>query len=136
MNDKTVAKRKPAQLTAEYIQLRDQKEAFEKLCSAKCRELYTDRMEIIEGELITLMNSMGVDSLKSKAGTAYKQTSVSVTTADAREFRRHVIGTEAWDLADWKPNKTSINEMVERGEGLPPGINRSTFATVRVRRNT
>ena len=59
---------------------------------------------------------------------------MSVTTADAREFRRHVIGTESWDLADWRPNKTIVNEMVEQGLDVPPGVNRATFLTVGIRR--
>jgi hypothetical protein len=56
----------------------------------------------------------------------------SVTTADGAEFRRHVIGLEAWDLADWKPNKTAIEELVENGEPLPPGVNRSTTWKIHV----
>jgi hypothetical protein len=61
---------------------------------------------------------------------------VSVTTADVREFRRHIIGGEHWDLVDWRPSKTAINDLVDAGEPLPPGINRSTFVTANVRRPT
>ena len=57
-----------------------------------------------------------------------------MTIADGREFRRHVIGGEQWDLADWRANKTAVNDLVEQGEPLPPGINRSAFYKVGIRR--
>lgn len=125
---------KPAALVTEYIQLRDAKKQFEELASEKAKELYGTRMEEIEAKLLDLLNTLGVDSIAGKGGTAYKKLSTSVTIADAREFRRHVIGNEAWDLADWRANKTTINEVVEAGGELPPGVNRTVFATIGIRR--
>jgi hypothetical protein len=126
----------PADLVEEFILLRNEKAKFVKLCEEREQALYTDRMEFIKNQLIDLLNRLGVDSIAGRTGTAYKTISTSVTTADAREFRRHVIGTEQWDLADWRPNKTVINDMVERGEPLPPGINRSAFVNINVRKPT
>lgn len=126
----------PADLVEEFILLRNEKAKFVKLCEEREQELYTDRMEFIKNQLIDLLNRLGVDSIAGRTGTAYKTISTSVTTADAREFRRHVIGTEQWDLADWRPNKTVINDMVERGEPLPPGVNRSAFVNINVRKPT
>ena len=51
-----------------------------------------------------------------------------------REFRRHVIGNGDWDLCDWRPNKTRINELVEDDQPLPPGVNRTVFQTVAIRK--
>jgi hypothetical protein len=125
---------KPAELVTEFIKLRDEKKRFEEVAATKCQELYGERMNEIEGQLLEMLNTLGVDSITGKNGTAYKKVSTSVTIADAREFRRHVIGSEAWDLADWRANKTVINEMVEQGLDIPPGVNRSTFLTVGIRR--
>jgi hypothetical protein len=127
---------KPDELIEEYITLRDQKQQKEKEFEAAVDEVYTQRMKAIEVTLIDMLNDLGIDSMKSENGTAFKKISTSVTTADAREFRRHIIGTEQWDLADWKPNKTIINDMVERGEPIPPGVNRSAFYTISIRRKT
>jgi hypothetical protein len=51
------------------------------------------------------------------------------------EFRRHVIGTEQWDLADWKANKTVVTELVDSDEGVPPGVNFSAMAGVGIRKS-
>jgi len=125
---------KPSQLVTEFIKLRDAKKQFEEMAVEKCKQLYGDRMAEIEVQLLDMLNQLGVDSIAGKGGTAYRKVSTSVTIADAREFRRHVIGTESWDLADWRANKTIINEMVEQGQEVPPGVNRTTFATVGIRR--
>lgn len=125
---------KPAALVTEFIKLRDAKKQFEEMAAEKSKQLYGDRMAEIEIQLLDILNELGVDSIAGKGGTAYRKVSTSVTIADAREFRRHVIGSEAWDLADWRANKTIINEMVEQGLEVPPGVNRTTFATVGIRR--
>ena len=132
--DTTVENVKPAELVNEFIKLRDGKKQFEELVAARVEAQFNTRMKEIENQLLDLLNNLGVESIAGKGGTAYKKVSTSVTIADAREFRRHVIGTEGWDLADWRANKTIINEMVEQGQEIPPGVNRSTFLTIGIRR--
>jgi hypothetical protein len=127
---------KPAELVEEYIHLRDLKAKAKETFAEFCHVNYNERMDAIEGELLNLLNAMGVDSLAGKTGTAYKNISTSVTIADAREFRRHVIGTEGWDLIDWRANKTAVNELVEQGEPVPPGVNRTAIYTIGIRRKS
>jgi len=127
---------KPADLVEEYIELRDLKEKFKKNFEAKVAELYGDRMEEIEGQMLNMLNEMGVDSLVSKNGTAFKKIATSVTIADGREFRRHVISGEHWDLIDWRANKTAINELVENEKPVPPGVNRNATYVVQFRRKS
>jgi hypothetical protein len=126
----------PAQLVATYIALRDQKKAAEEQFETFLREHYTERMKDLEIQLLDILNKLGVESIASTKGTAYRKESVSVTIADQREFRRHVIGDEAWELADWRANKTAIEALVENNEPLPPGVNRTTFASVGIRRKS
>jgi len=127
---------KPADLVEEFIRLRDEKQFVEKGFEAEVKTRYTDQMEAIKQTLLELLNKLGVDSIAGRSGTAFKSITTSVTVADAREFRRHVIGGEHWDYIDWRANKTAINDLVEAGEPLPPGINRSAFVNINVRRNT
>jgi hypothetical protein len=129
-------KMKPAELVEEYIRLRDTKQRKEKEFEEAVKLAFSDRMREIEVTLIDTLNELGVESISGKSGTAYKKVSTSVTVADPREFRRHVIGTEQWDLTDWRANKTIINEMIERGEPIPPGVNRSAFYTIGIRRKS
>jgi hypothetical protein len=126
----------PTDLISEYIQLRDGKAKEVDEHKAYIAEHYDQRMRAIESTLLNLFQALGVDNLSAHGiGTAYKKTSVSVTTADASEFRRHVIGSEEWDLVSWIPSKTAVNERVERGEPIPPGVNRSAFLTIGIRRS-
>lgn len=134
MNDTTQEAIKPAQMVEEYIALRDGKKKAEDVFEEWCKANFGTRMLELEGHLLATLNTLGLDSLASPSGTAYKLVTTSVTVADAREFRRHVIGLEDWDLIDWRANKTAINDKVEKGEDLPPGINRTTFVKVGIRR--
>ena len=127
---------KPADLVEEYIRMRDEKKQAEDRFDELVKERYGDRMAEIEVRLLDTLNKLGVDSIAGKSGTAYKKVSVSLTIADAREFRRHVIGNEAWDLANWSANKTLVNDMVERGEPIPPGLNRTTIQNIGIRRKS
>lgn len=133
MNEMTA---KPAQLVAQYIQLRDARDRINDELKGKMKN-FTLAMETIETTLLKLFNDMGVDNIKARGiGTAYRLEQTSVTTADQREFRRHVIGNEEWDLADWKPNKTRVKELLEQGQPLPPGVNYRVAYTIGIRRDS
>lgn len=123
---------KPADLVEEFIRLRATKDRLEKEFEERISEQLTTRMDEIKVILLDTLNRLGLDSIAGKSGTAYKSSVVSVTTADMREFRRHVIGNEDWDLCDWKPNKTRINDLVAENQPLPPGVNRTVMQTVNI----
>lgn len=126
----------PADMVAEYIALRDARDTAKRKFEDWLKDNITGQMETLEQTLMSKLDEMGVDSINAKGvGTAYKKLTTSVTTADAAAFRRHVIGEEAWDLVEWRPSKTAINDLVEKEGILPPGINRSGFYTVGIRRS-
>ena len=124
----------PAQLIERYIKLRDEKKANEDRYAVFMKEHFGAPMEEIEIKLLDYLNKTGGDNFAAPAGTVFRKQATSVTVADQREFKRHIIGGELWDLIEWRPAKTAINELVEGGEGLPPGLNRSVFTTVNIRR--
>jgi hypothetical protein len=126
----------PIALVEEYITLRDQKKVAEDKFKEWLKANLTDRMDLIEIALLDHLNALGAESIAGKSGTAYKKLTTSVTIADAREFRRHVIGGEHWDLADWRANKTVVEDMIEKGEAVPPGVNRTAFYTIGIRRKS
>lgn len=126
----------PVDLIAEFIALRDGKKAADDTYKAWVEENYSNRMDHLEMKLLETLNAMGVQSLSGPdgTGTVYKKLTTSVTIADATEFRRHVIGVEAWDLIDWRANKTGVQELLDKNEPLPPGVNYSQFFTVGIRK--
>ena len=126
---------KPADLIAEYLWLRDNKNAEEDKFKEWLAENFTKRMDEIEALLLAKINQDGTDSITAHGiGNAHRKIKTSVTVADMREFRRHVIGSAEWDLVDWRANKTVVNELVEKGEVLPPGVNYSAIYTLSVRK--
>lgn len=134
MTEVAVIERTPAEKVGRYVQLRDSKKAAEDKFDEFLAANYKLEMDKLELELLDFMNANGLDNVASSAGTAYKSVTKSVTTADPREFIRHVIGTQDFDLVDMKPNKTKIVEMVENNEALPPGVSYTTFVKVGIRR--
>jgi len=125
-------KEKPAVLVERYISLRNERKQFDEKAAAMRKANYDDEMVELENGLLDILNKTGSESIRSKSGTVSKKLFSSVTTADGAEFRRHVIGAEAWDLADWRPNKTAIEELIENGDQLPPGVNRTTTWKIHV----
>lgn len=125
---------KDNELIRTYLDLRNEKKATDEQYQALAHAKFGEPMQAIEQIMLERLNKRGSDSIKAKGvGTAFKKQVVSVTTADAREFQRHVIGGELWDLIEFRPSKTAINDLVEKGEPLPPGINRTGTFVVQFR---
>jgi hypothetical protein len=120
-------------LVAAYVKLRDQiaeeTRQYEERVKGKKQLL-----EQINSTLLTQLNATGQDSAKTPAGTAYRKRYTSATIADKEMFRRHVIGSEDWDLIDWRANKVAVAKCVEENGDPPPGVNFSQGFDVGVRR--
>ncbi len=108
---------------------------------AEEKRLYEERieprkaqLEQLNAVLLRYLNTTNQKAAPTNAGTAYKKVWHSATVADKEAFRRHVIGTEDWDLIDWRANKTAVVKAVEENQEPPPGINFSTGYDVGVRR--
>lgn len=127
----------PATLDAmvdQFVRLRDKiKEADdahkEKLAPAK---EYKDQLE---AAILEKLTETGLESAKTKFGTAYKTIKKSATVADGAAFREFVIGEAEYDLVDWRANAVAVSNYLDAHEGeLPPGLNYGTFVSVGVRR--
>jgi hypothetical protein len=91
-------------------------------------------MTTIEGILQTFLDKTGQIRGACKTGTFYSTTKYSASIKDKQEFSRHVIGTEAWDLLDWKCNVQAAKDF-EKETGAPlPGVAINAVAKVGVRR--
>lgn len=121
------------ELVALYIQCRDwvtaeNKKHDEKLAPKKMA------MQQIEGCLQKFLDDTGQIRGAAKSGTFYTSTKYSAVIKDKTEFRRHVIGTENWDLLDLKCNVTAAKDF-EKENGAPlPGVAITAIAKIGVRR--
>jgi hypothetical protein len=121
------------QVIGAYITLRDYIEAEDKAHKERL-QTRRDQLEKLNQLLLQNLNASGQDNAKTKAGTAYRKAWTSATIRDKDAFRRHVIGTEDWDLIDWRANKTAVLKAVEENHQPPPGVDFSRGYDVGVRR--
>lgn len=125
----------PADLIEEFLRLRDGKKLAEEKMKEWMHANYSARMDQIEAILMDCLNNLNADSLKTEVGTAFKRVETSVTVASPADFQRHVIGTEEWELIDFRANKTAVKSYVEEHGGeLPPGVNMTQTTVISVRR--
>lgn len=117
---------------AQYRQLRDVIREKEKALEEELAPM-KKVLEQLGNVLLQMLNKSGQEAARTKAGTAYITEKVSATIEDADAFRRHVIGGEAWDLIDWRVNKTAAKDFVNENNQAPPGVNYSTIRVVGVR---
>lgn len=125
----------PAALIKEYIALRDEKQLYEAQFEEAIKEKYGVRMQELESIFLRVFADTGTNSISADGGTVYKLQTASVTAHDKSTFRRHIIGQEAWELVDWRPNKPAITELVNAGVNVEEmGITYSPVIKVGFRR--
>jgi hypothetical protein len=116
-----------------YVMLRDWLDAKKKAYEAEIAPR-KEQLAKLNDVLLQALNATGQNTARTDAGTAYKKIWHSATVADKDIFMRHVIGTEDWDLIDWRANKTAVVDCVKENKEPPPGINYSSGYDVGVRR--
>ena len=116
-----------------YIECRD----WVKVKTAEHEKLIASKkhaMEQIAGVLQSFLDKTGQIRGACKTGTYYSTTRYSASIKDKQEFARHVIGTENWDLLDWKVNVQAARDFeLENGAPLP-GVAITALAKIGVRR--
>ena len=115
----------------QFMKLRDEIKEVEARFKAELAPLKAAE-EYLKGVLLTMLDTTGQSSARTVAGTAYKKRKNSATIADGAAFRRAVIGSEDWDLVDWRANVTAVGRYIEDNSQPPPGVNWSTHIEVGV----
>ena len=118
-----------------YVKLRDKK--------AQLKAEYQDtiapiqeKMDKLEAKFLEIMNTTGVDSLKTEHGTAYSSTRTSASVADKDAFFNFVKEKNEWPLMEVRASSTAVKQFAEANEGeLPPGINYNVERTINIRRS-
>jgi hypothetical protein len=123
-----------AEVVAKYIELRDRKAKMKADYEASIAPI-TEAMDRAEAFLLNHMNSQGVQSAKTAAGTAYIAEQTSVTIADGPAFMQFVRDNDAFHLLDNRASKKAVEEYVSVHQDLPPGLNYRRAYTVNIRRS-
>lgn len=109
-------------LVSQYIELRDKKSQV----TAETKELVGKldmKLDSLEVEILQQLNANGLESARTKAGTAYKKTSRFTNVAQWNDFFPWVQETGNWHMLTKAANKTAVLEYLDESEELPPGIN-------------
>jgi hypothetical protein len=118
-----------------YIKLREQRSAIKKEFEEKDSVLKS-KMEVIESAMLQQMNESGIESIKTAAGTFYRQEEVTPTGSDWDAFYSWVSANNAFEALERRIKKTFIKEYMETNSGaIPPGVSVYREYVVRVRRS-
>jgi hypothetical protein len=121
-------------LVDKYVRLRDKIKVLNDDHKAKMVP-FNEALDTLNGILLSHLTTIGAETAGTKAGTVYRTMKKSATLADGEAFRRYVVETASWDLADWKANAVAVADFIEKNEGaIPPGVNYTTRYEVGVRR--
>lgn len=121
------------ELVSQYVRLRDKIKEVEDAHKAKLKDA-KEHLENLNNTLLSRLNDLGGESVKTASGTVYRTTKRSASIADGDTFRQFVISNEAFDLVDWRANANAVDDFIKEQNAPPPGVNFSTTYTVGVRR--
>lgn len=121
------------EVVEKYIELRDKKAEIKKEYDLKVEKIdeVLDKLEIV---LLKTFQDAGLDSVSTKAGTAYTSTRSTAKVADKDMFMEFVIKGENWEFLENRCSKEAVEQYKAANDDLPPGISWSEIRTVNVRR--
>jgi hypothetical protein len=122
------------EIVATYISLRDKR--------AELKKRYTQRddvlkaaMEAADAAALQKLEEIGAESVRTAAGTVFKDRKRSVTLADRETFLAYVKDGDRWDMAQVQANKSAVLECLDEQGTLPPGLNLYSELTIKIRRS-
>lgn len=117
-------------IIALYIALRTQIEQVEADTIAPLKQAMGD-LEVAMG---AKLEAAGEQSSSTTAGTAFFETTDSVTCQDPDALFNFVRDNEAWDLIEKRASKTGVKAFMEERKEMPPGVKYATFRKVKFNR--
>jgi hypothetical protein len=120
-------------LISTFIKLRDAKSALKAEYDEKLNEIQ-EKMDLIEQEVLELVNSTGVESLKTKSGTAYRSVKTRYWIPDWSAFRDFLEEYGDVDLLEHRIHQTNFKSFLEENPDLKPPVNVDSRYSIVIRR--
>lgn len=117
-----------------YIALRDRKSEMKKEYDSKVAAI-DEGLEKIENFMLKHLQSTGSSSIRTEAGTFFKQVVTKASVADKDTFMSYVRDNDLWALLEVRASKSAVDQFRTEHNDLPPGINWTETLTVNVRRS-
>lgn len=120
-------------LVERYIALRDKKIAIAAQLKEKVGRI-DDVLSKVEAAMLKEFKAMGVESVRTPHGTAFKSVRTSATVADWDAALDYIKSNEDWGMLEKRVSKDAVKAYREDHNDLPPGINWREDITINVRR--
>lgn len=123
------------ELVQHYIKVRDRRSQLKAEYEQRDQQ-YRDLMDTIEAAMLSRFNEMGVDSVKTPAGTAYVAVTARASIGDWDSFREFLDRQDnPFDFVERRVAKAAVEAYKAANDDLPPGINWSETRSVNFRRS-
>jgi hypothetical protein len=118
-----------------YTKIRDKRSEIKRFFEAEDAAL-KEQLTKLEGVLLKHLNDTNSDSIRTEAGTFYRQQDVTPSASDWSAFYDWIKQNDAFDALERRVKKTFVTEYMEANDGaIPPGVSVFRQYVVRVRKN-
>lgn len=107
-----------------YLAIRNQRDKILREYEAQDALLKED-IKQLEVTLLSVCNSINVDSIRTKHGTVMRKLNERFFCEDWDNFRKFVFENEALELFEKRIHQGNFKQFMaeNEGDGLPPGVN-------------
>lgn len=121
---------------ATYIQLRDLKERINKEAKEKVAQIDAV-LDNMEAEMLEQMRALGVESLRTEAGTAYKTVKRFTPVGNWDAALDFIKTNQLWHFLERRVSSGAVTEYMNEHQGVvPPGINLREEQAINIRRSS
>lgn len=121
-------------LIAAYVNCRDSLDKERKAYKAVEKEHKEDMAAIAE-KLMEAANAQGVESFKTKSGTAFKKQGYRISVKDWDEALKYIVKYDLTHMLTKSVTKAAAKEFMDANKNqLPPGLKYEGFVEIQVRR--
>jgi hypothetical protein len=122
-------------LTRVYIKMRDRKAELETELENQVGKLEND-MGTVKTAILNHMKSLGVESLRTDAGTVYRTVRTKYTTSDWESMGKFILEHGVPELLEKRIQQTNMRVFLEENPDLlPPGLNSNMEYSVTIKRS-
>lgn len=122
------------EIVEKYIKLRDRKDTLKKKYQEDTAAI-DQMLEKCELHIMAQLNQLGLQSVNTGAGTAYKQVKTSATVADWPILLDWIKQTDSWPMLKKDVTKTVVEAYRNEHNDLPPGVNWREEVVLNIRRS-
>ena len=109
------------ELVARYIALRDQKVLIKEIADADTK-VVSDKMDLIEAEILAQCEALGADSIRTASGTAIRSIKSRYWTTNWDVFYSMIKEHDAFGLLEKRIHQTNMKDFLEFQEEHNTGL--------------